>query len=489
MNYLRRTVIALALALMLIATPALTALAQDDGVGLGCNGLSDSDCTLLQDATLATEALASYSIPAWTVNAYFSAEQETVFVEASGSATIALPEEIVLLRDTFASVETVTPDTLHAFLLQLDANSIQRMLDDLLVAFTVDQFALAAPGEALTAYGAVLYKDRAFYLNLPAPSGENAWFSQPVTLTNADLDEIDEALAELRDAVLEPDIDEAFDAAGGMLVMQQEINALMQRHLTTTRLADDTLDGQPAAVFSSTFNAKDLLSDPDLATTFLAVLENFTAQDPEMEPIEINEAQLQLLLTAVNLLIPEGSLTVNQWVGLDDGYLQRITLDGTLNIDPSLLMPGEETAPEPVVFDLSGAFDLADFNAVSPDDVAVPADYYPAEMLDEFLVGTPEQVEQVLAVGDAVPGSFSLDGSTHIYALPLEAGQTVVLSLESDHYPYLSVYNPDAFLVETHSIFGGEPLAFTADADGVHFVTVEGFSELDYTLTVIEAEG
>lgn len=487
MNALRRILCALALALALVAGPALTALAQDGGVG--CQGLSADDCALLQNATTATQRLASVNIPAWRVNLYLAAEQEITFFEARGSATVALPEEVVLLRDTFLSVDTVTPDTLYAFLLQIDANSIQRMLDELLFAFTVDQLAYAAPGESLTAHAALLYKDRAVYLNLPAPSGENAWFGDPVALTNADLDEIDARLATLRDDLLAPEMDDTFDMLGALLLVQQDVAALAQPHITTTRLANDMLDGQPAAVFTSTFNVKDLLTDPDLAPTLLAALQNLAAQAPEMEPVQLNEAQMQLMLTAVNLIITQGTLTINQWVGLDDGYLNRLTLDTSLDIDPSLLATDETSPTEPMVFDLSAALDLTDFDAVAPDDVTTPPRYYPGDTLEDFLVGTPEQVEGVLALGDVAQRTMPAEGDTHIYALPLEAGQTAILTLESDGYPYLHVYNPDAFRVETHATFAGEPLVFTAETRGVYFVTVEAFTALDYTLSVGEAEG
>lgn len=489
MNPLRRTLGAVALALALVAGPALTALAQDDGVGVGCQGLNAADCALLQDAAAATQSLASVNIPAWSVNLYLAAEQETVFFEARGSATVSLPQEVVLLRDTFMTVETVTPDTVYAFLLQIDANSIQRMLDELLFAFTVDQLAYAAPDESLTAHGALLYKDRQVYLNLPAPSGENAWFGEPVVLTNADLDEIDAELDTLRADLLAPEMDDTFDMAGALLLMQQDLAALARQHITTTRLANDILDGQPAAVFTSIFDLKTMLTDPDLAPTLIAAMENLAAQDPEMAPVPINAAQLQLMLTAVNLIIREGTGTLNQWVGLEDGYLRRFTLDAALNIDPSLLAVDETSPTEPIFFDISAAIDLADFDAVAPADVTTPAVYYPGDTLENFLVGTPEQVEGVLALGDVVQQTMPAEGDTHIYALPLEAGQTVIFWLESEGYPYLRVYGPDAFLAETHSSFAGEPLVFTADTRGVHFVTVEAFTALDYTLTIAEAEG
>jgi len=489
MTPLRRILCALALGLALVAGPALTALAQDGGVGAGCQGLSADDCALLQDAASATQRLASVNIPAWSVNLYLAAERETTFFEARGSASVALPEEVVLLRDTFMSVETVTPDTLYAFLLQIDANSIQRMLDELLFAFSVDQLAYAAPDESLTASGALLYKNRALYLNLPAPSGENAWFGDPVVLTNADLDEIDAQLAALRDELLAPEMDDTFDMLGALLLVQQDVAALAQPHTTTTRLANDMLDGQPAAVFTSTFNVKDLLANPDLAPTLLAALQNLAAQDPEMEPVQLNAAQLQLALTAVNLIITEGTLTVNQWVGLDDGYLNRLTLDTSLDIDPSLLATEETSPTEPMVFDLSAALDLTGFDAVTPDDVTTPSTYYPGDTLEDFLIGTPEQVEGVLALGDTVQKTMPVEGDTHIYALPLEAGQTVILTLESNGFPYLHIYNPDAFRVATDLTFAGEPLVFTAETPGVYFITVEAFAELDYTLIVSEAEG
>ncbi len=487
MNSLTRTLGALALVVVLIATPALTALAQG---GLpGCQGLSEADCALLHNALTATKTVASFSVPAWTVNFYLSAEQESVFFEASGTAAAAWPDELILLRDTFMAVETATPETVSAFLGQLDANRIQAMLDDLLLSFTVDSFLLEAPEEGFAASGGLVYKERTVYLNLPAPSGENVWFGEPVTLTNADLDEIDAALEDLRAGFDMPEMDDAFDAAGAMLLVQQGLAALMQPHVTTTRLADESIGGQPVAVFRSTFNLKHLLADPKLAPALLEAYGALAAQNPDLDPVELNQAQLTLVLTVFNLLIAEGTVVSRQWIGLNDGYVHRATVDATLNIDPSLFAEGGEEPGAPVVFDASAAVEMADFNALTPDRVGTPETYHPGRLLEDFLAGTPDMVEQVLAVDDVVANTIPADGDTHIYALPLDAGQTVVLALESDGYPYLHVYNPAAFLVETHSIFAGEPLVFTASASGVHFVTVEGFSALDYTLTVREAEG
>lgn len=492
MNSIRRPLAALALVLALVLTaigaPAHPALAQDDPPG--CRGLSADDCALLQSATLATQNVVSLNIPAWAVTLYMAAEQETIFVQAGGTAAYALPEELVLLRDTFMSVETVTPNTIIAFLGQIDANRIQTMLDELLLSITVDPLIVESPEATVTASGALVYKDSTIYLNLPAPSGENIWFGQPITLTFADLDEIDAALEELRASFDAPEIDEAFDEMGASLLMQQQIAALAERHTTTTRLSDEMLDGQiMAAVFTSTFNVKDLLADPDLAPALIAAFDELAAQDPEIEPLDMNEAQLTLMLTAFNLLVSEGTITNSQWVGLDDGYVLRSTVDITFNIDPSLLAESTTDPVDPIVFDLSAAIAFDDFDALTPDQVTAPDTYYPGDLLGDFLVGTPDMIEQVVAVGETVQNEIPFDGDTHIYALPLEAGQTVVLSLESDGYPYLSVYNPDAFRVEMHSIFSGEPLVFTASEDGVHFVTVEGFSELTYTLTITEAEG
>lgn len=483
MKLLTRFLTVFAVTLALIAGPVLSAFAQD--VDPACQGLSAADCAILQSAMDAQRRLTSFSVPAWTTNFYLTAEQETVFFEARGSAAVALPAELTALRDAFLGVETVTPDTLLAFLDQIDSATVQTILNGLLLSLVVDEFELETPEESMAGGGALLFKDSAVYLSLPAPSAENTWFGEPLEITESDLAELDAALAQLRVALLDEEMDEAFDAAGALLTMQQDLAALVQQHVTTTRLPDDVLGDQPAAVFTTTFDLKDLLADPNLAPTLMTLLENLAEQSPDMGELELNQPQLQLVLVALNLMLTEGAFTSSQWVGLNDGYLHRVTFDAVLNFDLSLFGDEAEDVPAgPVVFSASFAADLEDFDAVTPDQITTPATFYPTGEIDNFLVGTPDQVEGVVAVGDVINRTLPFEGDTHLFALPLEAGESITLTLESDGYPYLSVYNPDAFLTDTLSIYSGEPLTFTADSAGVHFITVEGYSGLSYRLTI-----
>lgn len=482
MKSLSHTLIGIVLTLMLVISPAL-AFAQDDGPG--CQGLSAADCQLLHDAMAAARGLSSVSIPVWTANLYLTAEGESIFGEASGAAIVALPAELVTLRDAFIAVDTVTPDTLAAFLSEINSATVQTMLNELLLSFVVDSFELDAPGESMSGSGALIVKEGVVYLNLPAPSGENAWFGEPVVLTASDLAEIDAGLAQLRLALLEADMAEAFDAAGALLAVQQGLRALVQQHVTTTRLSDERLGDQAAAVFTSTLNLKDVLADPTLAANLLALLQDLAAQSPDMDEIPLNQQQLQLLLVALNLMLTEGTLTTSQWIGLDDGYPHRMTYDAVLNLDLSLFGSAAEDTPQgPIVMSASLALDLDDFDAVTPAQVVLPASYYPGEDLDRFLVGTPEQVETVLAVGDVINRTMPAEGDTQLFALPLEAGQTVTLTLESEGYPYLRLYDPNAFEAGALSAYVEEPLVFTAESAGVHFITVQGYSGLAYRLTV-----
>lgn len=483
MKFFTRFLTAFVVVLALIAGPVLSAFAQD--VDPACQGLSAADCEILQSAMHAQQRLTSFSVPAWSASLYLTAEQETVFFEARGSAALALPAELTALRDAFLGVETITPDALLAFLDQIDSATVGTILNGLLLSLVIDELELETPEESIAGSGALLFKDSAIYVSLPAPSAENTWFGEPLEITETDLAELDVALAQLRVALLDEEMSEAFDAAGALLTMQQDLAALVQQHVATTRLPDDALGGQPVAVFTTTFDLKDLLADPNFAPTLLTLLENLAAQDPEAGELELNQPQLQLVLVALNLMLTEGTLTGSQWVGLDDGYLHRVTFDGAFNFDLSIFGNEDEDVPAgPVVFSVSFAADLADFDAVTPDQIMTPTTFYPADEIDNFLVGTPEQIEGVVAVGDIINRTMPSEGGTHIFALPLEAGQSITLTLESGGYPYLSVYNPDAFLIDTLSTYTGEPLTFTAESTGVHFITIEGYSELSYRLTI-----
>jgi len=475
-------VIALGLALVLIVTAPLAAFAQDGGPL--CQGLSVADCRRLENAFLATQRLASVTVPAWSAELDLSAEGERVFFAARGSAALALPPELTTLRDTFLAVETVTPRTIVLFLNEIDSATVQTMLSETLLAVVVDEAELETPDGLTTGSAAVLLKDATLYLNLPSPAGETTWFGQSLELTPDDLAEIDAALAELRTGLLDPEVRRTFDVLGGLLLLQQGVAAVAQSHLTTTRLSDEVINARPMAVYATSLDVSSLLVDPALAPALLALIQEAAAQDPTLEPVEINQAQLRLLLLVLNLMLSEGTLTVSYRVGLDDGYLYRLQAEGALEIDPSIFATEEDAPTDPVSLRFSFSLDLADFDAVDPALVETPEQFYPGEALDNFLVGTPAQVEQVLVVGEALDGALPADGGTHIYALPLEAGQAVSVSVESDRSLLLSAYDANAFLIDSLWSFARLPLSFVADTPGVYFITVEGSAAARYRITI-----
>ena len=470
---------------VMFLTLALPVAAQGGAGELNCNGLSEADCRILQDAALAMQGVSAVAIPAWSASLQVEADADSFSFAANGSARLVLPEQLVALRDRLTNADDPV-SAVMSWLQGLDAEQVVQILQGLGLDVRVEHLLAESPAATWGFVGEGIVKDSGLYVYVTSPNGADAWFGDRVRVNDALMEEIQASLDEASQdwEALQEEL-ESLDFRA-MQAALQPVSDLLQKYTTTTREADTTYNGQTMYVFTVTFDVPGFLNDPDLAAALLQSLEALSALDTsgemDMEDLDINEAQMRLLLTSVALMVKDSNYSVTAWIGADDSYVYRETWDVSAVLDLSLF--GEEELSELTVA-LQASVDLAEFNTATMDNVAVPESYEALDDLDGFLVGVPEMVEADLAIGQTYNGALDGNDDTEdIFSLTLQAGQTVQLELNSEDYPYLSVYGPDGFEVAYFDTYYDTETTLTAEDSGVYLVVVKADWALDYDLTV-----
>ncbi len=478
-----------ALTALLVAGSVLPAFAQGPIPSIVCNGLSDDDCQLLQNALSPQQPVHSFSIPEWAIDLNVVADQAIV-IQGRGSAAVVLPQAFMALTSDLPPITDPTNIAPVITLLQaLDATMVQAMLEQIGVYLVIDSLKVDAPDQHIALSAEIILKDMDAFLHVPSPTGVDAWFGQELHLSPDDLDEIDaglqEAIASLQDEEFLKALAQMSEIGGAA----NRLGTLFGKHITTTRGMDAIFNGQAMAAFTTTFDLKGFLADPDLPSVVMTIVQNpaFAALMEGSEDLTgLNETQIQFLLMTAGLLIGDTDFSVEQWVGLEDGVLHKHSAHFLLNLDLSLM--GEEAQVETATIDASFHLLIDAINSTTLDDVDVPSVYYDMDESEDFLAGTPAMIEADLALGQTFSGTFASDGDTQdVYALPLREGETVTFTLSSDDYPYVSVYGPDGFLIAEYDTYEAQSISFTAADDGLHLVVVEGYWDIVYEMTASAA--
>ncbi len=465
---------------------AMPAAAQDGGrPAYYCDGLSDADCQILQNAALATQGVSALTVPAWSVNLQVEAEPETFSLVAEGSARVVLPDPLLALVEQLSNAENPS-DAMMEWLLGLDAEQVVQILQGLGLSVQVDRLLFEMPDDTWGIEGEGIVKDSGLYIHLYAPNGADAWFGEQVRIDAATMAEIQAGLEEAAQDWQEAQAElENLDYSALQATLQPLVE-LLQKYVYITREADTVYNGQTMAVFTSTFDLNGFLGDQELAGLLLQSLQGLSELDTtgelDMEDLDLTEGQMQLLLVTVGLMLKDASINSTVWVGLDDGYIHREMLDVTAALDLSLF--GED-APARVAVVLQTNVEMDEFNTATMDTVAVPESYDTLDDLDDFLPGVPEMIEASLEIGKTYSGALDGDSDTEdIFSLALEAGQSVQIELTSEEYPYLSVYGPDGFQVAHFDTYYDNETVLTAEESGEYLVVVEADWAMDYDLTV-----
>lgn len=488
MKWIVRFVSLFTLVVVLAISPVLTAVAQDGGPST-CNGLNTSDCQLLKDSSAAMAGVTSFTMPAWNISAELLAGEESASFEASGSGAVAIPAGLVaLLSDLPPAMGSTDLGPFISLLERLDAPMVEEILGDLMLHMNIEHAALDTPEESMSGGLNILFDDMGLYLQAQSPTGAEAWFGQTLKLTPTDLAELQAGLAEMQAELQNEDLLSGLEDLSGLEEYQVALAELANRYVTSVRGTDVTVHGQSAAAITTSFDAKALLNDPELAALLVDLLNDPALADADMGDMSgVGQTEVQFLLMTVGLLLQQADVSVTQWIGLSDSYLYGFAVNIAFELELGLFDTGEEL--ESIAASLDFSVEMDNFNAIPADYITPPTDFYGLDGLDDFYMGSPDQVIANLRADQPVTGSFSYEGpSEHIYGLVMPAGDTVEIVLESDDYPYLTVYGPDGFQLTDFDLYYDDTLTFTAQAEGMHLVVVEAYWDLDYTLTVVPAE-
>ena len=471
-----------------VVATGLTALAQGGETTVNCNGLSEADCQVIAESTVAMQGLQSVTVPEWGVDLTVSDDQQTMAVQLAGSAALVIPPDLRELALAWVGLsQRFDAATLIATLERLDAATIQTMLRGLGFYLVLDEIRLPEPSQSLSGPIEIVFKDMGVYLHAPSPTGADAWFGEALALTPEDLSQLETSLQEALTGLQSEEVQHMLAQLSELSGPVERLQALASKHISTTRGADVVYNGQTMFTFTTSFDLEGFLADPDLPVLVLALLKNpaLAALDIDLGDLEtINEAQVQFLLMTVSLLVSEARLSMEQWIGAQDRYVHRLSFDLGLDLNLALLGEEAETQTASVQGTVYAALDA--INTTTLDAVTVPADYYSLDESDNYLVGTPDQIKAPLVVGQAVSGAFvNVDGEARdLYSLPLQAGDTVQIALASEDYPYLSIYGPDGFLAEEFDTYYERTATFTAEQTGVHLFVVYAYWDMAYELTV-----
>jgi hypothetical protein len=370
------------------------------------------------------------------------------------------------------------------FYSQFTGETLMQMLAELGLHATLDELVVEVPGETPLAISLeVIFKDMGLYLRVPSPVESEQWFGDTLELGAGDLAEIDAMFEELVMQLESEEMQQMMAQMSEFEGVAQDFSNLMNAYVTTTRGDDADMMGQSMAVFTTEFDLQGLLSDPELGTLIMDLLENPALAEMNMqtEDLQINETQIQFVLMTVGLLLKDFSISTTQYVGLDDSFVHRVEFDMALDVDLSLL--GDPDVPG-AVGDMHFEADISDINSTTMDSVEPPTDFRSLDETGDFLVGSPSMIKEQLALGETYSGSFAGNDTQHVFSLSLSRGQAVQIEIESDDYPYVNVYGPDGFLIDGLDTYYEQSLTLEAGEEGVYLIEVEAYWEMDYDLTV-----
>lgn len=334
----------LALVLVLMLVPAVSA--QGDP---SCLGLSADDCTILQTATANSENITSFNI-----SYKFNFGLTGLSMLAPGTS------DIVLTSDgggPFAmDMAMMTPDNPFAGLqLAMDMNG---SLND-------------GTSEQSGSFSFMIV-DGNFYMQDPT-SGQWAGVNL-MELVNSGV--LEQAGLPITPEMLmggmagaEAGSTDPMAALSMLGLGDMDPNSLMNipGFITNARLADESMMGQTMYPFTTTIDMAPLFASPEFNQILSGVLETAGSSDPSMAQVG----------PMVAMLLQNSQLTIStgQWIGADDMFVHRFTLDINAVIDLSALMGGAGSTSNtaqlpPINFNMSLDVSLNDINA--PVSVVAP---------------------------------------------------------------------------------------------------------------------
>lgn len=307
-------------------SPALPTFAQASGDPL-CNGLTAADCELLTAAGDAMDDVGSLSLPSWSLALALMVQGQGIDLLTSGSAP---------------ALDFAEPPTIH---------------------FVIESAVLTTPDGVESGGLEFITQDEMVYLKV---NGE--WYGGPAG-----------EVAELGETGEMPELDD-LEGLGEL-----DLNVDLSSAISTVRGADVDMKGQSMATFTTTLDpakaAAALLMDPSIANALALAL---SGADLGAEPLAPQD--LQQLGAMFGPMLSKSSISFEQWVGLDDSLIHKITLNVAIDLDLTLFAVELGVVTGSLVLES----EMADFN--QKFEVAVPESY---KSLDDLNLEGLEDLEEL----------------------------------------------------------------------------------------------
>jgi hypothetical protein len=321
---MKRLVQRLPVVLVILLTFTLVAPAFAQGGDPLCTGLNDADCQLLLGAGPAMAGLTSFTTPAWAIDLNFSDGTEEFVFNANGSGGFQF-----------------APDAA-----------------EFLIHLVIEQVSIVSPELTQSISAEIILTPEMGYVNY---NGE--WYGSPIT--EEDLAEM--GLGDLGSMLGgDTDLGEAAALAG------IDLTGI----ITTTRGPDEQVGGQPVASFVTDINLAQLIT---AALSSPTVGQALGMGGAELGMEEMTPEDIQMMGAFLTPLLSQTTLSVGQWVGVNDAMLRQVSFDMALNIDLSAFDP----AATPITGNISFMSGLDGFN--QPLTVTFPDSYRPIEELEAQL--------------------------------------------------------------------------------------------------------
>ena len=365
---LRKSMSVLFLTALLLALVPGVALAQ--GPDVFCGSLSEADCALVTQSQQAMQELTS---SAFNLSADFSMTSSKEFEPGINAIEINLTGSGALAADmsALADLQGMTPDQMAQMMDTLP----QMLVDTLRGVAGQATFNLVLPPALmegapipseltlnLVGVDGVLYVDLRSLL--PAESveqeGTPAWIG-------IDVAGMYETLFQQMSDVPLSEMQGLLDASGFAQMMNPD---LIGQFVSIERGADQTVDGQTVAVFTTTIDYQALAS----SDAFQQMMDQYMQAAMEMEGQSMEDLPIDMN-ALVSAMMSGIQLSVEEWVGLDDSLLHHVGMDMSFTLDREAIaaVAGNQASLSDVPdfgMTFNATLDLSDFNA--PVEVTAP---------------------------------------------------------------------------------------------------------------------
>jgi hypothetical protein len=307
---------------MLALVPVLPALAQG-GTNPVCNGLSESDCAILESP--AQNTVTSFVTPSWEIRLNFSDGTQTVAFSAKGSGGFSFTD------------------------------------GQIVVHLVIDESSLEAPDTpSMSGSAEVIVTNDMAYVNY---NGE--WYGQAVTPED------------LQSMGLGNVADLSGMMSGGVDLSSTGID--LTGVLTTTRGADAESMGQKMADFNTSVDINGLLTAVLSSPLLGEALGAAGGAGDSLGLGGMTPEDMQMMGMFLGPLLAGTTISFEQWIGLDDSQIHMIKLDIPVSLDLSMLAPEVGKITGEVYF----MSEVAAHN--QPVEVTPPASYKPMDELQTQL--------------------------------------------------------------------------------------------------------